>query len=436
MSDTDTANILYTAPEQGISGEELFSREEAGALDLINRKIAGLGSLVEVIDFLFTSTQEIFPCDRIGVAFIEEGGRRLKLHHVTANYKPLHLSGGYSADLDGSSLAAIFRDGTPRIINDLSLYASTHPASESSALLLKEGVRSSMTCPLLVDGRPVGVMFRSSRKPSAYTERHVLMHGAIAERIGQAVEKAYRIEQLSDAINSYMEMLGFVSHELKSPLASIITLAKTFRDGYFGEISAEHRGIVDRIVKKAEYLHNLSAEYLNLSRFESGKMRITPREVPFKSEVIEPSIDIILPQIEEKKIRFEKDLPPGDFSLTCDPELMKIVMVNLLGNAVKYGNDGGTVRLAVAPAGDIVRVSVWNEGPGFDSAQKKLLFRKFSRLDSPDLMKRKGSGIGLYVTWNIIVLHRGRIRADSEKGQWAEFSFELPLNPDTAVPGK
>ena len=71
--------------------------------------------------------------------------------------------------------------------------------------------------------------------------------GAIAERIGQAVEKAYRIEQLSDAINSYMEMRGFVSHELKSPLASIITLAKTFRDGYFGEISAEHRGIVDCI---------------------------------------------------------------------------------------------------------------------------------------------------------------------------------------------
>lgn len=434
MPDTRDQNIHYPDLAPSSAGADQFSLAENGTLDLINRKIAGLNSLVEVVDFLFKSTQDLFPCDRIGVAFLEEGGRRLRLHYVTANYEPLHLAGGYSADLDGSSLAAIFRNSTPRIINDLSGYAVDHPGSESTAMLLKEGVRSSMTCPLLVDGRPVGVMFRSSKKPAAYTEHHVILHNAIAERFGQAVEKAYRIEQLSDAINSYMEMLGFVSHELKSPLASIITLATTFRDGYFGAISEEHRAIVDRIIKKAEYLHNLSAEYLNLSRFESGKMNIYPKETMFIAEVIMPSIDIIAPQISERKVNFIRDLPPGDLKVFCDPELLKIVMVNLLGNSVKYGNIGGAVKLAAAAAGETIRVSVWNEGPGFGQDQKKHLFRKFSRLDSPDLMQRKGSGIGLYVTWNILVLHGGRIRADSEKGKWAEFSFELPVRQKAPAP--
>lgn len=428
MADKPAENILYpVVTPDSIAGVNL-SRGERDTLELINRKIAGLNSLGDVIDFLFTSSQELFPCDRIGVAFVEEGGKRLRLHYVTANYGPLQLGGGYSAELGGSSLSAIFQNGTPRIINDLAGYAREHPGSDSTALLLKEGVLSSMTCPLLVDGRPVGVMFRSSKKTGAYTERHIILHLALAERLGQAVEKAYRIEQLSDAINSYMEMLGFVTHELKSPLSSIITLARTFRDGYFGPISSEHREIIDRIVKKAEYLHNLSAEYLNLSRFESGRIQVSRRETAFMAEVIMPAIELIEIQAEERNITLTRVLPPADIRLDCDPELMKIVMVNLLGNAVKYGNDGGTVKLTVSADEGKVAVSVWNEGPGFSLEQKKLLFRKFSRLDSPELMKRKGSGIGLYVAWNIIMLHRGRIRADSAQGKWAEFSFEIPLN--------
>ena len=428
MADKSAENIQYPVVTPDSVAPADLSPGERNALELINRKIAGLNSLPEVIDFLFKSSQDLFPCDRIGVAFVEEGGKRLRLHYVTANYGPLQLDSGYSAELDGSSLSAIFRNITPRIINDLSGYALDHPGSDSTALLLKEGVLSSMTCPLLVDGRPVGVMFRSAKKTGAYTGRHIILHMAIAERLGQAVEKAYRIEQLSDAINSYMEMLGFVSHELKSPLSSIITLARTFRDGYFGTISPDHREIIDRIVRKAEYLHNLSAEYLNLSRFESGRIQVSRREAVFVQEVITPALELIAPQAEERNITLTSVLPPDDIRLDCDPELMKIVMVNLLGNAVKYGNTGGNVKLTLSADEDKVAVSVWNEGPGFSRDQKKHLFRKFSRLDSPELMKQKGSGIGLYVAWNIIMLHQGRIRADSEQGKWAEFSFEMPLH--------
>ncbi len=424
------SDIIRYHDSAGPSFQDIrFTPEENTTLEFINRKIAAGNTLTDVIEFLFKSTQEIFPCDRIGVAFLEEGGRRLRLYHVAANYEPLHLGRNYASDLTGSSLDAVFRDGLPRIINDLEKYYDGHRESESTALLIEEGVLSSMTCPLSVDGRPVGVMFRSSKRAHAYSQRHVALHLSIAERLAQAVEKAYRIEQLSGAINSYMEMLGFVSHELKSPLSSIITLGTTFRDGYFGKLSEEHRGIVDRIIKQAEYLYNLSAEYLNLSRFESGQMKADLRETSFMAEVVAPSVGIVSPQIAEKKMFFSKNFPTDDIEVLCDPELMKIAMVNLLGNAVKYGNSEGAMKLAISSEAGKLKVSVWNEGPGFSREQKKDLFRKFSRLDSPELMTRKGSGIGLYVTWNIIVLHGGRIRAESEQGKWALFSFEIPLKP-------
>jgi len=73
-----------------------------------------------------------------------------------------------------------------------------------------------------------------------------------------------------------------------------------------------------------------------------------------------------------------------------------------------------------------VALAVWNEGPGFPEAEKSRLFRKFSRLQTPELLKQKGTGVGLYTSWRIVRLHGGRIRADSEEGHWAEFRVELP----------
>jgi len=119
---------------------------------------------------------------------------------------------------------------------------------------------------------------------------------------------------------------------------------------------------------------------------------------------------------------------PADGVLTadCDPSLLTIVLVNLLGNAVRYGRRGGKVRLTVAPRGRHLRVAVWNEGQGFTRAQRGRLFRKFSRLGTPATDQRRGTGLGLYNSWRIVQLHHGHIRADAQPGEWAEFTFEIP----------
>ena len=83
-----------------------------------------------------------------------------------------------------------------------------------------------------------------------------------------------------------------------------------------------------------------------------------------------------------------------------------------------------------------LRISVWNEGPGFSPGQRNKLFRRFSRLDDPALKSRRGTGVGLYSAWRIIQLHKGRISAESKQGEWARFSIEIPATPDCAAPAE
>ncbi len=433
MANQDLQYVNPTDLGESFSG---FTAREEAALRNLNQRVAAGKNLEEVLNFLFEETQDIMPCDRIGVSFLEEDGRRIVAHWARAKYEPLLLSKGYSADMEGSSLQRVLDEGTPRIINDLEAYLLSHPNSPSTKLLLREGVRSSLTCPLMVDGRAIGFAFRSSQKPNAYTEKEVALHQAIHERLSQAVEKAWRIQQLEEANKAYMEMLGFVSHELKSPFAAIITQSKMLQEGLWGDLQPKQQEIVGKLITRAEYLLNLTREYLDLARFEGGQAQ--PRftqGMDFWNDLVVPALEVVQPQLTEAGTKLELPDVPGPISLDADATMMKVVLVNLLGNAVKYGAPQGQIKVRMTVTDQRLRFSVWNEGPGFPESMKGYLFRRFSRLPKRELITRKGSGVGLYVTWQIVQMHGGRIWADSKEGEWAEFFFDMPRT-QTQVPEK
>ncbi|NLT93100.1 MAG: GAF domain-containing sensor histidine kinase, partial [Actinobacteria bacterium] len=299
-------------------------------------------------------------------------------------------------------------------------------ASHSSHLLVREGVRSSLTCPLIVEGRVLGFMFRDSREPNAFTSHHVDLEVSISERLSQAVEKAWRIEQLTTANRAYMEMLAFVSHEIKNPVASLVTDARLLQQGYLGALEPGQRDKIDRMIGKGEYLLSLVQDYLDLARIDGGDLSLTRRpDVDVLADVIAPSLDLVRSDLDARHMQLELDLPTETATAECDPGLLRIVVANLLSNAVKYGDEGGLVRLRLIREPSRLEVSVWNQGPGFAPEDKSRLFQRFSRLRTRGEAKR-GTGVGLYSAWRIVKLHNGRIRARSEPGAWAEFSFELP----------
>jgi signal transduction histidine kinase len=416
-----------------LQGEhEHFPKEEQAVLDLINQKIAAAATLDHLMDFLFDTIRDLYPCDRIGLSFLEDDGRRVAAHWTRALYEPIYLKKGYSEDISQSSLRTVLESGSPRIIYDLGEYLRDHPRSFSSSLLVKEGVRSSMTCVLAVEDRPVGMVFLSSRTPHSYTPYHVKLWQAIAERLSQAVEKAWRIEQLSAANQAYTEMLGFVSHELKNPVASMITDARVLSQGYLGPMDPKHIDKLEKLIKKGEYLLDLVRNYLDLARVEGGDLKVDPKRVDLIAEILEPAIDIALPQLQEKHQVLERVYVAPMLEVEVDPALLKIVLVNFVENASKYGNQAGVIRVRVEQAQSGFLVGVYNEGPGWPPEERTKLFRKFSRLQTPELRTRKGTGVGLYTSWRIVHLHGGRIDAHSEHGRWAEFTLEIPQPGPTA----
>ncbi|HNX23351.1 MAG TPA: GAF domain-containing sensor histidine kinase [Spirochaetota bacterium] len=419
--------------ETDLIPEPSFTDEERSILNHINLDVAGSKSLDEILDFIFGEIKKIIPCDRIDVAFIEEDNLRMEIQFVKSDYEPVYLKKGFASDIIGGSIQKVFLSGMPSVINDMELHARSNPMSESARMLLKEGIKSSMVCPLKSEDRYIGMFMCRSRKPDAYGIHQISLQMAYAHRLGQAVEKAYRIAELSTAMSSYMEMLSFVSHELKNPLASIVMTAKTLAGGYYGEIAGKQKQAADRIIRKAEYLLNLTAEYLSLASIETGEFQVRPREVDFFRDVVAHSLEIINMMFQEKQIKFEQNISPDLPVIKCDPELLKIVLTNFLSNAVKYSNRGAVIKLNINADAGRIKVSVWNEGPGFPESEKIRLFKRFSILQTPELSERKGHGVGLYVTWKIILLHGGRIWADSKHGEWAEFTFEIPQLMDQCI---
>ena len=415
--------------------------EERTILRTVNQKIAARPSLRAIVDYLFDLTQGLIPCDRIGLAFVDERGERVTSYYNRASYAPLAIDTDYSEALQQTSLQEVLTTGQPRIIGDLELYLKARPKSRSTRRLVSEGVRSNLACPLSVEGRVVGFIFRSSRHTYEYRPRHIELQMAISERLSQAVEKAWRIEQLEDMNHAYTQMLGFVSHELKSPVASMVTDAQLMSQGYLGDVSEVQQTKLDGIVRKGKYLLGLVNEYLDLARIEGMELHADLHShVNVNDDIIGEAIDLVQPQMDAHHMTLVTHLPHDPAPrICCDPTLLRIVMVNLLDNAVKYGTDGGEVRLTseltMARGGSRARlkIAVWNEGPGFGPDEKNKLFRRFSRLDDPVLKKQRGTGVGLYNAWRIIQLHNGSISAESKQGEWAQFSFEIPATTDCAA---
>ncbi|MCK5805776.1 MAG: GAF domain-containing sensor histidine kinase, partial [Lentisphaeria bacterium] len=300
MTSPHQRNVQYFPAHEEANAGSLPAHTHT-LLEHLNQKIAAGQTIEHILGFLFQTTRPVCPCNRVGVAFVEENGLRITSYCNVADYEPIMLGKGFWQDLAHSSLRKVVEEGAVRVINDLELYLQQHPGSTATELIRREGIRSSMTCPLSVDGRNVGLLFRSSRTPGAYGPHEIRMHRIVAERLSQAVEKAYRIEQLEAATRAYIEMLGFVSHELKSPVASMLTDANLMLGGYLGELSSQQKIKLERMAAKGQYLMGLVGEYLDLARIESGQCQPRARVVrDVAGEVVEPAIEIVLPQLQDK----------------------------------------------------------------------------------------------------------------------------------------
>lgn len=219
-------------------------------------------------------------------------------------------------------------------------------------------------------------------------------------------------EKLETLNKTYLDLIGFVAHELKGILASTILNAYTVRDGYLGMINFKQRKALDSVARNLDYLSATVKNFLNLSRIEKGEMTVNKREVLLFDEVIAMSIDAFLKPASEKGMSIYADCPV-DFKVSADPDLLLIVINNLLGNAVKYGSEKGEIFIKTRRTQNDFEIEVYNDGTPISDENKDRLFKKFSRLhDTAESRKAPGTGLGLFITKEIVERLGGSIRLE------------------------
>ncbi|MEW6195860.1 MAG: cache domain-containing protein [Bacteroidota bacterium] len=249
-----------------------------------------------------------------------------------------------------------------------------------------------------------------------------------SKQLQEAADKLKKAYLESDEKNrAYLEMLGFVTHELKSPLASIVFAIGSLRDRLLGPLNDVQETVLKSSARSADYLNSTIANYLNLSRIEEGELKLKMVKVAFLATIIDPVIHGLTEMASDNRMEIRCDVP-GELEVECDPDLMISVFQNLISNAIKYGYKETVIEVRLDNQGaNQLEFSVSNKGPGFNNDEKELLFTRFSRLNKENYSTKSGTGLGLFVTKNIIVKHGGKIWAESEQGKWAKFSFAIPI---------
>lgn len=159
----------------------------------------------EVLDHVYENFFSLIPYDRIGLSLLEQDREVVRAHWVRSEATQIKLPVGYSADLSGSSLESIIRSGRPRILNDLVDYLENHPKSDSTRRIVEEGMRSSLTCPLVVKRQPVGFLFFSSVGRNTYEEEHQELFLKIADQLALTLEKGRIYGELVDITEELRE---------------------------------------------------------------------------------------------------------------------------------------------------------------------------------------------------------------------------------------
>ncbi len=233
-------------------------------------------------------------------------------------------------------------------------------------------------------------------------------------------------EKLAAMNKSYVDLIGFVAHELKGILASAVMNAYAVRDGYLGMVNFKQRKALDSVARNLDYLDATVKKFLNLGRVERGELEVRKTTLNLKKDVFDASIHSLAAISIRKKLNIVNEIDPS-LDVEADADLMQIVANNLVGNAIKYSPDAGRISISARPVNGKVEIDVYNDSTPISEEQRARLFQKFSRLDSPETKKVKGTGLGLYITKQIIERHGGDIRVEPRE-QGNSFVFQIERN--------
>ncbi len=330
----------------------------------------------------------------------------------------------------------VLRTGQPELIPTITqelLQASARDA-EHLELLHNLGLCSAMIVPLHARGRTLGaITLIAAESGRYYDQRDLAFAQELASRAAMAIDNAKLYQAAQSAIQLRDEFLSIASHELKTPLTTMLghsqaLLRRATREQQFGE--RDRRGL-QSIVDQTQRLNKQITTLLDVSRLELGQFRIERAPVDLAALTSRVVVELE-PTLERHTLHLTEAAEP--LIVEGDERLLEQVLQNLLNNAAKYSVNGGTITIRRWCEAGTACVSISDQGMGIPLSAQPHLFQRFYRANNVDAHRISGLGIGLYLVHEIVMHHGGTVDVASTEGMGSTFTIRVPLARTAPTP--
>jgi signal transduction histidine kinase/DNA-binding response OmpR family regulator len=425
------------AEAQSLRAEELSRAEEA-----LKKSNARLSLLAETANRLLLGSK---PQDVLGSIFSQLSSH-LELE-VYMNYlvfeedRTLRLDsfGGLSEEAAsesrflpfGSSICGVVAEDRKPMVAE-SVQQSKSPLLE---IIRAQGITAYASYPLLADDRLLGTLSFGTRRRSTFQPDELQVLQVVCNQVAMAMERSRlitelhrRADELAEADRRKDEFLAMLAHELRNPMAPILNAVHMLRLSE-PRIDPVHRRAVSAMDRQVRHMIRLVDDLLDVSRITNGKVQLRKETVSL-DVIVEQAVQTSRPLIEDRHHDLSIALPSRPVRLSADPTRLTQIIANLLNNAAKYTDPGGSILLQAGVEGDNVQLRVRDNGIGLAPEMLPKIFELFVQSERGADRAQGGLGIGLTLVRRLVEMHGGTITASSEGvGRGSEFVVRLPSDP-------
>jgi PAS domain S-box-containing protein len=401
--------------------------DEVTALQELARQVSSSYTLADILNVVVRTLQDVYECRGAWIALVDERGEEVAVRAATGLAPETIERARFRVGEYGAG--QVVETGRPLYVEDT--------LNDPAFRVVDPGVRSIMIVPLTVRGRVIGALGLDGSVPNAFTPEHERVLNIAGGQIAAAIETISLLQQTRERANQLAvanasleaqdalrrELVYQVSHDLRSPLQIVYGYADLMHNGDLGPVTETQVEILALMLKRTRSIERLTLDIMAAKPISYDMLELKPVDI---AEMCRQAVLDAQMLHTDQNFTFVSDVPPGGLLIKADYNRLSRVFDNLIGNAVKFSPDGGTITVRAEPERDSRRVlvSIGDQGIGIAPDQVPYIFERFFR---GDRKRFGGSGLGLYIVQQIIEAHRGQVWVTSEQGVGSTFTFALSL---------
>jgi signal transduction histidine kinase len=291
--------------------------------------------------------------------------------------------------------------------------------------------------PLVRAQRVFGALVLSRQQRGEFSNSTVNLLRTFASQSILAIQNAQLFQEIEDkgrqlaiASQHKSQFLANMSHELRTPLNAILGYTELLLDGLYGKLGEKALGVLDRVQTNGKHLLGLINDVLDLAKIEAGQLTLTVTDYAVGA-VVQSVVAATESLAKAKGLELRADVAPAMPLGHGDERRLTQVLLNLVGNAIKFTDTGSVTVSAIAREGRF-KLAVRDTGPGIAADDQARIFEEFQQVDNSSTRKKGGTGLGLAISRRIVEMHGGTIAGESEVGAGSTFRIDIPIRVDDA----